>query len=60
MVAGLYGMDTRNQLRNHMIGMLHNGATREDLEELQRLCLGVADALGVKSRFGPVPIPSIH
>ncbi|KAJ9608097.1 hypothetical protein H2200_007085 [Cladophialophora chaetospira] len=60
MVAGLYGIDTRNQLRNHMIGMLYNGATREDLQELQRLCLAVAEALGVKSRFGPVEIPSIQ
>lgn len=42
-----------------MKGMLINGATRKDLEDLQGLCLGLADILGVKSRHGPAPIPEM-
>ncbi|KAJ5772469.1 hypothetical protein N7520_002998 [Penicillium odoratum] len=58
-VSGLYGMDCQNQLQHHMKGMLFNGATRKDLEDLQELCLGLANILGVKFRFGPAPIPTI-
>lgn len=59
MVSGLYGMNSPGQLRNHMIGMLLNGAKREELKELQTLLLGLAEILGVKFRFDPVPIPTI-
>ena len=57
MVAGLYGLDCQNQLQHHMKGMLWNGATRQDLVGLQKLCLGLADILGIKFRHGPAPIP---
>lgn len=56
-VSGLYGMDCQNQLQHHMKGMLWNGATRQDLIDLQTLCLGLANILGVRSRHGPAPIP---
>lgn len=59
MVAGLYGMDCQNQLQHHMKGMLWNGATREDLVELQKLCLGLAEILQVSFRHGPAPIPEL-
>lgn len=59
MVSALYGMDCQNQLQHHMKGMLINGAARKDLEDLQGLCLGLADILGVKSRHGPVQIPEM-
>lgn len=59
MVAGLYGLDCQNQLQHHMKGMMWNGATRDDLIELQRLCLGLAHILGVKFRHGPAPIPTL-
>lgn len=58
-VSGLYGMDCQNQLQHHMKGMLFNGATRRDLEDLQKLCLGLANILGVRFRYGPAPIPTI-
>lgn len=58
-VAALYGLDCQNQLQHHMKGMLYNGATREDLVDLQHLCLGIAEALGVSFRNDPAPIPSI-
>ncbi|KAL5340962.1 hypothetical protein BJX70DRAFT_396343 [Aspergillus crustosus] len=57
MVSALYGMDCPNQLQHHMKGMLINGATREDLETLRDLCLGVAGILGVQLRNGPPSIP---
>ena len=59
MVAGLYGMDCPNQLQHHMKGMLFNGASRQDLEELQELCLGLGKILGAQFRHGPAPIPTI-
>ncbi|OAA68639.1 hypothetical protein SPI_00834 [Niveomyces insectorum RCEF 264] len=58
-VSTLIGLDCQNQLRNHLKGMLYNGATREELEQLQDLCLGMAKDLGVTFRSTPRPIPSI-
>ncbi|KAL4876151.1 hypothetical protein BJY04DRAFT_231974 [Aspergillus karnatakaensis] len=57
MVSALYGMDCPNQLQHHMKGMLINGATREELEGLRELCLGLAGRLGVRSRYPPPVIP---
>lgn len=57
MVSALYGLDCQNQLQHHMKGMLWNGATRQDLIDLQTLCLGIAESLNVKFRNGPAPIP---
>lgn len=59
MVSALYGMDCQNQLQHHMKGMLINGATRKDLEDLQSLCLDLANILGVSFRHGPAPIPEM-
>ena len=56
-VSALYGMDCPNQLQNHMKGMLINGATRQDLEALRDLCLGLAEILGVRFRHPPPSIP---
>lgn len=57
MVSGLYGLDCQNQLQHHMKGMLWNGATRQDLLDLQKLCLGIAEILNIKFRHAPAPIP---
>ncbi|GAB7335033.1 hypothetical protein MBLNU13_g06892t1 [Cladosporium sp. NU13] len=57
MVSGLYGLDCQNQLQHHMKGMLWNGAARQDLLDLQKLCLGIAEILNVKFRHPPAPIP---
>ncbi|KAL3475209.1 hypothetical protein BJX99DRAFT_230194 [Aspergillus californicus] len=58
-VSALYGMDCPNQLQHHMKGMLINGASRQDLVDLQGLCLGLAGVLGVVKRYGPAPIPEM-
>lgn len=52
-------MDCHNQIQSHQKGMLWNGASRQDLEELQELCLRIANALGVQFRYRPAPIPTI-
>lgn len=57
MVSALYGLDCQNQLQHHMKGMLWNGATRQDLFDLQTLCLSIAESMNVKFRNGPAPIP---
>lgn len=59
-VSTLIGLDCQYQLRNHMKGMLYNGATREELQTLRDLCLGLAKRLGVVFRSEPRPIPSIE
>lgn len=58
-VSTLIGIDCQYQLRNHQKGMLYNGATREELQDLLDLCLDLAKRLGVKFRSAPHPIPSI-
>ena len=58
-VSTLIGIDCQYQLRNHMKGMLYNGATREELQELLDLCLGLANRLGVVHRSERRPVPSI-
>ena len=59
MVSALYGMNSPGQMRNHMLGMLLNGASREELIELQKLLHGLAEILGVTFRFGPVEVPTL-
>jgi alkylhydroperoxidase/carboxymuconolactone decarboxylase family protein YurZ len=59
-VSTLIGIDCQYQLRNHMKGMLYNGATREELQDLLDLCLGLAKRLGVVFRSEARPVPSIE
>ncbi|KAH7030583.1 uncharacterized protein B0I36DRAFT_383559 [Microdochium trichocladiopsis] len=59
-VSALMGIDCQPQLRHHMKGMLYNGATREELRELQDTLLGLAEMLGVQFRSTRPPIPSIE
>jgi hypothetical protein len=58
-VSVLIGIDCHIQLRHHMKGMLYNGATRDELQELQDTMLELADMLGVKFRSKRGPIPTI-
>lgn len=58
-VSTLIGIDCQAQLRHHMKGMLYNGATRDELQALQNLCLDVANRLGIKFRHEPREIPTI-
>ncbi|KAH8767226.1 hypothetical protein F5883DRAFT_72432 [Diaporthe sp. PMI_573] len=58
-VSALIGLDCQNQLRHHMKGMLYNGATRDDLQELYDVLLDLAQRLGVKFRSEKREIPSI-
>jgi hypothetical protein len=57
MVSGLYGLDCQNQLQHHMKGILWNGGSRQELLDLQKLCLGIAEILNVRFRHPPAPIP---
>lgn len=59
-VSTLIGLDCQYQLRNHMKGMLYNGATRDEIQALLDLCLDLAKRLGVTFRSEPRPIPSIE
>jgi hypothetical protein len=58
-LAALLGIDCQLQPKNHMIELLLNGATREELAAARDLCLGLARRLGVVFRKGldPKPIP---
>ena len=59
-VSTLIGLDCQYQLRNHMKGMLYNGATRGDVQDLMDLCLGLAKRLGVTFRSEPRSIPHVE
>ena len=59
-VSALIGLDCQYQLRNQMKGMLYNGATREEVQELRKLCLDLADILRVNFRGEVVEVPSIE
>jgi hypothetical protein len=58
-ISALIGIDCHPQLRHHMIGLLINGQTREQIEATRALCYKVADMLDVKFRHPPMPIPEI-
>ncbi|KAH8897876.1 hypothetical protein GQ53DRAFT_837636 [Thozetella sp. PMI_491] len=58
-VSALIGNDCHIQLRHHMKGMLYNGATRQDLEELSSLLLGLAKSLDVRFKSPSIVIPEI-
>lgn len=56
-VSALIGLDCQNQLRHHMKGVLYNGGTREDLQELYGVLLDLAKRLGVNFRGEKHDIP---
>ena len=58
-ISALIGIDCHPQMRHHMIGMLINGVTREEIETTRTLCYRVADVLGVTFRHKPMEIPEV-
>lgn len=42
-----------------MMGMMFNGATREEVIELRALCMDLAGRLGVRFRGSVVEVPSL-
>ncbi len=49
-VAALLSIDCQEQVRNHMLGMMINGATREEVRGVRRVVIAVADRLGVMGK----------
>jgi hypothetical protein len=41
-IAALIGIDCHPQMKHHMIGMLINGVTREEIESTRTLCYRAA------------------
>jgi hypothetical protein len=58
-IAALIGIDCHPQMKHHMIGMLINGVTREEIESTRTLCYRAAKELGVAFRNPPMDIPSL-
>ncbi|KAK2783907.1 hypothetical protein FQN52_009426 [Onygenales sp. PD_12] len=58
-ISALIGIDCHPQMKHHMIGLLINGQSREDIEQTRSLCYGVADLLGVKFRHPKGQIPEV-
>lgn len=58
LVSALVGIDCVEQVRSHMIGLLRNGARREEVELVRQICALVVETIGVrKSRNIPaVPV----
>ena len=55
-IAALLGIDCQEQLNHHMIGMMFNGARREEIEALRSIVLVLAERLGVKFKKTPIPV----
>jgi alkylhydroperoxidase/carboxymuconolactone decarboxylase family protein YurZ len=60
-VAALFSIDCQEQVRNHMIGMMNSGGTREELEGVRAVVMAVADKLGVVGKQGrrAIEVPRI-
>ncbi|KFY23348.1 hypothetical protein V491_02585 [Pseudogymnoascus sp. VKM F-3775] len=56
-ITTLISIDCKGQARNHMKGMMWNGATREEVENIHGSIILLADQLGVQFRDGPVEVP---
>lgn len=61
-MAALLSIDCQEQVRNHMMGMQFNGATREDVQGIRKVVVAIADRLGVKGKEGrrTIEVPSIE
>ena len=57
MVSALYSIDCPNQARNHMKGMMLQGAEREHIEGFRAVVLAVGKRLGVRFKDEPIPVP---
>lgn len=56
-IATLFGIDCQEQINNHMIGMMFNGARKCELEVLRTVMIKLADRLDVRFRAAPIPVP---
>lgn len=56
-ISALIGIDCHPQMKHHMIGMLINGVSREEMESTRSLCYRAAKVLGVKFRHEMGVIP---
>ncbi|KAE8329715.1 hypothetical protein BDV39DRAFT_191026 [Aspergillus sergii] len=57
-ITALISIDCKGQARNHMKGMMWNGATREEVANIRDSIVLLADHLGVQFRDGPVLVPA--
>ncbi len=58
-VAALIGIDCQEQMINHMIGMMFNGAKREEVEALKNIVLALAVRLNVKFKNPDIKVPEM-
>ncbi|KFY96024.1 hypothetical protein V500_02586 [Pseudogymnoascus sp. VKM F-4518 (FW-2643)] len=56
-ITTLISIDCKGQARNHMKGMMWNGATREEVKNIHGSVILLADHLKVQFRDGPVEVP---
>lgn len=58
-IASLIGIDCQEQMTNHMIGMMFNGAKREEVEALKQVVLALAERLDVKFKNPDIQVPEM-
>ncbi|KAL2826244.1 hypothetical protein BDW59DRAFT_161081 [Aspergillus cavernicola] len=58
-VSSLIGIECAGQARNHMKGMLWNGATREEVTMIRDIVVAIAERLGVHRKGGVIPVPEL-
>ncbi|KAL3481299.1 hypothetical protein BJX99DRAFT_253602 [Aspergillus californicus] len=58
-VSTLIGIDCAGQARNHMKGMLWNGATREEVTMVRDIVVLIAQRLDVRFKAGIIAVPEL-
>ncbi|KAF2102368.1 hypothetical protein NA57DRAFT_71367 [Rhizodiscina lignyota] len=59
-ITALASTDCQEQLRNHMMGMMINGATREEVQGVRAVVMALAERLGVRFKEGRETIEVPH
>ncbi|KAJ5560612.1 hypothetical protein N7513_003011 [Penicillium frequentans] len=58
-VSALVGVDCMEQVRSHMLGLLRNGAQREEVELVRRICALVVEKIGVRKSRNIPSVPEL-
>jgi hypothetical protein len=58
-VTALYSIDCPVQAKNHMLGLLHDGVDRKDIEIFRKITIRISEHLGLRFKNEPIPVPDV-
>lgn len=56
-VSALIGNDCQSHARGHMLGMMKNGVSREEVITVREVCSQIVEKYGIKKWTGASPVP---